>query len=93
MAYVSNDLMLLQSGFAGKGQEWSYDSTDAATVVRANGYISDGKAKGMKVGDIVRQRDSVGATIAHDYVVNAVNADGSVDLTDGTATPGLTDTN
>lgn len=92
MAYVSNDLMLLDTGFAGKGQKWVYDSTDAATVVRAAGYISDAKAKGMRVGDVVEQRDTAGATVAHSYVVLSIAADGSADLSDGTAAPALTNT-
>ncbi|MDC0600116.1 hypothetical protein OAO65_02280 [Flavobacteriales bacterium] len=76
----------------GGGSTWIYDSTDAATVVRAAGYITNGDALGMKVGDVVHQRDTAGATVAHDYVVNSVTAGGAVDLTDGTATPSLTDT-
>lgn len=93
MAYsTDNPPALVSTGVAGKFQVWGYDSTDAATVVRANGYITNGVALGMKVGDVVEQRDSAGATVAHNYVVNATNADGSVDLSNGSATPALTDT-
>lgn len=66
-------------------QLWFYDSADAATVVRVDTYISDAQDLGMKVGDLVFQSDSVGATVSHQYVVAAINADGSADLTDGTA--------
>ena len=38
------------------------------------------------VGDIVVQYDSAGATVAHRYIVAAINADGSADLSDGTLT-------
>lgn len=64
---------------------WSYDSADAATVVRATGYITDADDLGMKVGDTVIQGDTAGATVAHLYAVVAVTAGGSADLSDGTA--------
>jgi hypothetical protein len=64
---------------------WSYDSADAATVVRVTGYITDGYDLGMKVGDIVIQSDAAGATVAHIYVVVSVAAGGAADLSDGTA--------
>lgn len=74
------------------GSTWIYDSADAATVVRVDGYITDAKDLGMAVGDVVNQRDTAGGTVAHNYVVAAINADGSADLTDGSATPILTNT-
>ncbi len=39
----------------------------------------------MKVGDMVTQIDTVGATIHHMYTVKSLNSDGSVNLSDGTA--------
>jgi len=39
----------------------------------------------MKIGDIVDQIDSAGATVAHRYVVKSVAVDGAADLSDGTA--------
>lgn len=94
MAYSTDNPPALVSQMVGKngGSTWTYDSADAATVVRVDGYITDGADLGMKIGDVVNQRDTVAATVAHDYVVTAVNADGSVNLSDGTATPSLTDT-
>lgn len=94
MPYSTDNPPALVTQMVGKdgGSTWVYDSADAATVVRADGYITDGADLGMKVGDVVHQRDTTGATVAHDYVVVAVNANGSVDLSDGTATPALTDT-
>ena len=94
MAYATSNPPALVHQMVGKngGSTWVYDSTDAATVVRVDGYITDGEDLGMAVGDVVHQRDSVGGTVAHDYVVLAVNANGSVDLSNGTATPVLTDT-
>jgi len=74
------------------GNEWAYDSADAATLVRFTGYITNGQALGMKVGDTVKQFDSAGGTVAHEYSVVSLHAtDGSVDLSDGTALT-LTDT-
>lgn len=68
------------------GQLWAYSSTDAATVVRVTGYISNGKTLGMKKGDIVFVTDTdanpIAATI---HVVTAINANGSADLSDGLA--------
>lgn len=94
MAYSTDNppRLVVQSTGANGGNIWMYDSTDAATVVRAAGYISNGDDLGMKVGDVVQQFDSAGAAVAHNYVVNSVTAGGAVDLTDGTATPSLTDT-
>lgn len=94
MAYSVDNPPALVHQMTGKngGSTWAYDSTDAATVVRVDGYITNGVDLGMKVGDVVHQRDTAGATVAHDYVVKTENANGSVDLTDGTATPVLTDT-
>jgi len=73
------------------GSTWVYDSTDAATLVRVDGYFTDGYDLGMRVGDVVHQRDSAGATVAHDYVVLSATATGGVDLSNGTAAPALTD--
>jgi hypothetical protein len=93
MAYATTNPPALISQLVGKagGKQWVYDSTDAATVVRAAGYIENADALGMSVGDIVDQIDSTGATVAHRYVVNSVTAGGAADLTDGTAVT-LTDT-
>jgi hypothetical protein len=94
MAYSTSNPPALVSQMAGKtgGSTWVYDSTDAATVVRVDGYITDAEDLGMAVGDVVHQRDTAGGTVAHDYVVLAINANGSAELSNGTATPVLTDT-
>lgn len=94
MAYSTSNPPALVSQMVGKagGSKWFYDSADAAIVVRVDGYITNAADLGMSVGDVVEQRDTAGATVAHNYVVAAINADGSADLTDGTATPVLTNT-
>ena len=94
MAYVTTNPPACVTQMTGKagGSTWIYDSTDAATVVRVDTYISNAQDLGMKVGDVMHQRDTAGGTVAHDYVVLAINADGSAELSNGTATPVLTDT-
>lgn len=87
MAYSTNNPPALVTQMVGKngGSKWMYDSADAATVVRADGYITNGADLGMKVGDSVEQIDTVGGAVSHLYTVVAVNANGSVNLSDGTA--------
>ena len=92
MAYSTSNPPALVTQMVGKtgGSTWIYDSADPATDVRVSGYITDGADLGMAVGDVVHQRDTTGATVAHDYVVLSVT-NGVVDLSDGTATPALSD--
>jgi len=87
MAYSTSNPPRITSQAVGSaaGSRWQYDSADAATTVRAAGYITDAEDLGMKVGEIVEQIDSAGATVAHMYVVIAIAANGSADLSDGTA--------
>ncbi|WP_372809328.1 hypothetical protein [Litorivivens sp.] len=86
MAYsTDNPPALVSQGVAGFGKTWAYDSADAATVVRVDGYITNAEELGMAVGDRVEQFDSAGGTVSHVYNVVAINANGSADLSDGTA--------
>lgn len=59
MAY-STDLLHLQVGHGPSGiQNWVYGpTTDSAATVRGAGYISDAKARGMRVNDIVTVVDT-----------------------------------
>lgn len=88
MAYsTSNPPSLLSQrvGAAG-GTLWWYTSTDAPTVVRVTGYISNGDALGMQAGDMVMGVDSDASPIALQlYIVTSVTAGGAADLSDGTA--------
>lgn len=63
---------------------WQFDSTDSPSEVSQSGYFANGVALGMKVGDVVTQIDTVGATVHHMYTVKSLNSDGSVNLSDGT---------
>ena len=87
MAYSTSNPPALVTQRVGSngGNVWSYDSADAATVVRAANYITDALDLGMKVGDVVEQHDSAGGAVAHKYVVVAVASTGA-DLSDGSAT-------
>lgn len=90
MAYAAtNPPQLVSTGIAGKGNIWEYRSTDAAATVDADGYITDGEALGMAVGDLVlvHDTDATPYTVTT-HVVTEINTDGSVNLTDAGATHG-----
>lgn len=53
MAYVSAQLNLLIPGVGGAPSLWTMYGTDIHTDVDAADWISDGAAKGLKVGDFV----------------------------------------
>lgn len=69
--------------------QWSYKSTDAATTVDGNGYITDAKEHGLRVDDIVYvyKTDATPRTMTTHTVI-AINADGSADLSNAGATHG-----
>ncbi|MBP27850.1 hypothetical protein [Methylobacterium sp.] len=65
--------------------EFEFSGSDAAAVVAANGYITDGVARRMKVGSRVRYTQiSVNPPVVTLHEVLALNANGSIDLSDGT---------
>jgi len=95
MAYNSEGLSLVNGSLSGGGpNRWLLQTADALTAVRVSGYVSDGEARGMQVGDMV---DVVQWTSFTDQytkaspilgysttIVLSVESDGSVDLADGT---------
>jgi hypothetical protein len=86
MAYTtSNPPALVAQGIGGVAKIFQYRSTDASTVVDADGYVTNGKDLGMGVGDavVVVDTDASPPQVGMAYV-NAVNANGSVDITDAT---------
>lgn len=96
MAYsTSNPPRLVLPSFTNVSGEmgiWQYDSTDAAATVDADGYITNGKALGMKVGDLVQVTDTdASPVIVTTHRVVAVNSNGSVDLSNGDTTVTGTD--
>lgn len=87
MAYSTSNppLLQVQSVASTSGRRWLYVSADAANTVRANGYITNGGALGMKVGDIVEVRDTA-TPLTTDHLVLTVSSTfpGAVDLGDQT---------
>ena len=53
MAYDTLELRLITGNGGGTGQTWRYEGTDTPATVAAANYLSDAKARGMNVGDIV----------------------------------------
>lgn len=85
MAYsTSTPPVLVAEGIGGKGSQWFYSSTDAIATVNTSGYITNGDALGMKVGDTVIVVDTTTPTTSL-CVVADVTAGGQADLSDGTA--------
>lgn len=63
---------------------WVYTSTDADTVVRVSGYITNGGDLGMKVGDLVIHYKTPSHFIYSVVTVSATKP-GAVDLSNSTA--------
>lgn len=87
MAYsTETPPMLISSGLGGAFNLWAYKSTDAATDVRVDGYITNGYDLGMRAGDIVLVIDTDAAPIAAQImIVSSATSAAGVDLSDGTA--------
>lgn len=89
MAYSSENLQLVAAGMSNTNNNcWFLNTTDPVATVNTSGYISDGVAKGMKQGDdvtvVVRASLPLGDVSAKSLCfVQSLEADGSVDLTDG----------
>ncbi len=88
MAYsTSNPPRLLTSAIMNQGPAiWSYSSTDPASDVDASGYITNGGALGMKVGDLVLVQDTDDAaliTTGHTVVTVSSTYPGAVNLSNG----------
>lgn len=65
---------------------WEYTNVDAVAAVRVNGYITNAKALGMKVGDrVAYTKTDVLPMPVQTMAVVAINANGSADLGDGSA--------
>jgi hypothetical protein len=87
MSYsTSNPPQLVWSLVGGVApQRWVYTTADAAATVDGSGYITNGGALGMKVGDIVEVNDTnLGITTAHRVITVSSTAPGAVDLGNGT---------
>ncbi len=88
MAYSnSTPPSLIGAGIGGPGKIWKYESTDTATDVDADGYITNAKSLGMTAGDLVFVRDTNSTpTITTMHTVAAINANGSANLSNSDGT-------
>jgi len=94
MAYsTSNPPVLISQDIGGSNKTWRYNSTDAASAVDADGYFSNGKSLGMKVGDlvIVTDTDASPPVVTTHRVVSVSTTDQSVDVSNGDTTVTGTD--
>lgn len=86
MAYsTSNPPSLISQAVAGGRKLWLYASTDAATVVRVTGYITDGYLRGMRAGDLVLMIDTDASPIAAQMMIVSSASTTATDLSDGVA--------
>lgn len=98
MAYfTTNPPVLLQQLHPAGRRLWYYESTDANTVVRVTGYITNGAVSvsgfgpvGMKDKDLIWVMISTTGVITQ-HIVN-VSVAGVVDLSDGTVLSTATNT-
>ena len=90
MAYSTSNPPICISGPAhGAGQKWRYSSTDAAATVVASGYFTNGKALGIRAGDIFEILDNDSTYLqTSSAVVVSVSAAGVVDLSDAVSIGG-----
>jgi hypothetical protein len=87
MAYIPNNLLCLSTNIANKGiTRWTLSGTDADTVVRVAGYITDAKKKGMKTFDLVEYaKTDTTPPAVFEFIVSAINATtGAGDLSNAT---------
>lgn len=84
MAYsTSNPPALISQGVGGGTVRiWSYKSTDAAAVVDAANYITNGGSLGMQVGDLVFVVDTDATPPITTLHQVSATGDGTTDLND-----------
>ena len=81
MSYVPANLQKIAGNGPSGGLLWYLTGTDVHTDVDADNFISDGAAKGMRVGDAliyVKSTTTVGATL---HSVSVVTAGGAATVT------------
>ena len=86
MAYSTSTPPALMAGFThDMAKVWVHQSADAAAAADTAGFITNGDALGMKVGDIVWHRNTATGIVTL-HAVQSVTAGGSIDLFDAGAT-------
>jgi hypothetical protein len=83
MVYSTSNPPALETQAIAGPRKWRYTSADPIATVNTAGYITNGVALGMKVGDTVEVRDTATPTTNLCTVISAA-ANGSVDISDGT---------
>lgn len=94
MAYsTSNPPHLIVSAPLGgeAGRKWMYRSSDSSSIVDTDGYITDGKSRGMRVGDTVEVNQRGNPSAASYHVVTVINSNGSVNLSNNAFVSGSQD--
>lgn len=97
MVYIPEGLSTLTPTLSNGGPSHHIlQGTDATTVVRGAGYISDATARGIKVGDLVfytqwttftdQYNFTAPILASHIFLVLSITA-GAADLSDGLAIP------
>lgn len=87
MAYSTSDpLILLTTAALGVGPRiWYHESADATADADADGFITDGIARGLKAGDIVLHRDTgTNVITSHRVFASTTAPSTAVDLGSGT---------
>lgn len=95
MAYsTSNPPYLMNQAMSEvRGRLWGYQSTDAAATIDTTGYITNGGALGMAVGDIVMATDTgTGIMTMHRVVTVSSTYPGAVNLGDASTVGSATNT-
>lgn len=93
MAYSVTNPPTLHTQVVNGRRVWQYESADAAATVDTAGYITNGGALGMKVGDMVDVFNTAGVIWTR-HIVDSVSTTypGATDLRDGTTIGSATDT-
>jgi len=95
MAYSTSapPALITEGPLTGGGQQWYHSSADATAAADTSGFITNGGALGMKVGDIVLHSDSgTGVVTSHRVITVSATYPGAVDLSDGVVVGSATNT-
>ena len=86
MAYESTKLSLASNApLTGNGQAWVHEGASTGAQVQVSGFITDGGSRGLKVGDVVRHRNTATNIISQHVVITVSSTyPGAVDLGDST---------
>lgn len=87
MAYSTSDPLILMTPAAlGVGPRlWYHESADATADADADGFITDGIARGLKAGDVVWHRDTgTNVITSHRVFASTTAPTTAVDLGSGT---------